>query len=159
DRPKYAYSEFVAALSAAKNQTIACGSQSLAAALAAGLTSPPDMKQGYPDGQRTRALTRRAGWCLGPQRMSEGGTVEACLAWNSYNPPPLPEKKVRSTVASIAKSEARKHNGDLHASDAELNVKHHAAQSSGEAARPAATGSWHENTFTAAQLKTMTFEP
>ena len=101
--------------------------RSLADAMAAGMPSSPDMTQGYPDGQRTRELTKRAGWCLGPKRMSEGETFEACRAWNSCNAPPLPEEKVRSTVASIAKSEARKQNGDLHASDAEPNVKHHAS--------------------------------
>jgi hypothetical protein len=136
DRPKYAYSEFLAALSAAENHTMASSSQPLAADLAAGLTSPPDMTRGYPDGERTRELTRRAGWCLGPWQMSVREATEACLAWNSYNTPPLPEEKVWSTVASIAKSEARKHNGDLHPTDAELKVKHHAVQSSGAVRLP-----------------------
>jgi hypothetical protein len=77
----------------------------------AGASSPPDMRQGYPDGHRTRELTVRAGWCLGPWRMSEEQAVAACLEWNQYNTPPLPEEKVRSTVASIAKAEAKKHRG------------------------------------------------
>jgi hypothetical protein len=59
----------------------------------AGLSSPPDMMQGYPDGHRTRELTKRAGWCLGPQKMSEAGTFDACVKWNHYNTPPLDEEK------------------------------------------------------------------
>jgi Protein of unknown function (DUF3631) len=66
------------------------------------------MTQGYPDGHRTHELTRRAGWCLGPQKMSETQTLDACVSWNQHNHPPLPEEKVRSTVASIARSETRK---------------------------------------------------
>jgi D5 N terminal like len=66
------------------------------------------MNQGYPDTQRTRALTRRAGYCLGPRNMSEDQAVAACLEWNQHNTPPLSDEKVRSTVANIAKREARK---------------------------------------------------
>jgi hypothetical protein len=73
--------------------------------------SPPDMQQGYPDGRRTRELTRRAGWCLGPWNMSEDQAVAACLEWNEYNTPPLSEEKIRETVASIAKAEAKKRQG------------------------------------------------
>jgi hypothetical protein len=69
---------------------------------------PPDMTQGYPDGHRTGELTRRAGWCLGPWRMSEGEAEQACLNWNQHNDPPLPKDKVRKTVASIAAAEAIK---------------------------------------------------
>lgn len=68
----------------------------------------PDMTQGYPDGHRTPELTRRAGYCLGPDKMTEEETLAACLAWNKYNTPPLPEEKVAATVASIARAEARK---------------------------------------------------
>jgi putative DNA primase/helicase len=71
-------------------------------------SSPPDMRQGYPNGHRTRELTRRAGWCLGPWKMSEDQALVACLEWNRHNDPPLLEEKVRSTVASIAKAEAMK---------------------------------------------------
>jgi Protein of unknown function (DUF3631)/RepB DNA-primase from phage plasmid len=74
-------------------------------------SSPPDMRQGYPDGHRTRELTVRAGWCLGPWNMSEDEAVTACLEWNKYNAPPLSEEKVRSTIASIAKAETAKRRG------------------------------------------------
>ena len=74
---RYRNSDFQAALAKAERHTT-----SLAAGLALGLQSPPDMTQGYPDGQRTRELLKRAGWCLGPLRMSEPEAVEACLAWN-----------------------------------------------------------------------------
>jgi putative DNA primase/helicase len=73
-----------------------------------GAPGPPDMTQGYTDDYRTRELTRRAGWCLGPWRMSEGEAEQACLNWNQHNDPPLPEDKVRKTVASIAEAEAIK---------------------------------------------------
>src|SRR5262249_3325408 len=56
-------------------------------------SSPPDMRQGYPDNHRTRELTRRAGWCLGPWRMTEDETIAACLAWNHFNTPALLEEK------------------------------------------------------------------
>ena len=73
------------------------------------LSLPPDMKRGYPDGQRTPELLKRAGWCLGPGgKMSEAKATAACLGWNELNTPPLPAEKVRSTVASIARKEARK---------------------------------------------------
>jgi hypothetical protein len=74
-------------------------------------SSPPDMRQGFPDGHRTCELTRRAGWCLGPWNMFEDQAVAACLEWNKYNIPPLSEEKVRSTVANIAKAEANKRQG------------------------------------------------
>ena len=66
------------------------------------------MKEGFPNGHRTHELSKRAGWCLGPKRTSERAAIEACLAWNCHNTPPLAEEKVRDTVASIAKSEERK---------------------------------------------------
>jgi hypothetical protein len=69
---------------------------------------PPDMAQGYSVGYRTRELTRRAGWCLGPWQMSEDEAEQACLNWNQHNDPPLPEEKVSKTVASIAEAEAIK---------------------------------------------------
>jgi D5 N terminal like/Primase C terminal 1 (PriCT-1) len=71
-------------------------------------SGPPDMTEGYPDGYRTHELTRRAGWCLGPWQTSESEAEQACLNWNEHNDPPLPEDKVRKTVASIAKAEAEK---------------------------------------------------
>lgn len=61
----------------------------------------PSMTQGYPDGERTDALTSRAGWCVGPLHMSLEEATKACLEWNAHNTPPLPEDKVEKTVANI----------------------------------------------------------
>jgi putative DNA primase/helicase len=67
------------------------------------------MTQGYSDNHRTRELTRRAGWCLGPAgNMTEVESLKVCLDWNRHNKPPLTDEKVRETVTSIAKAEARK---------------------------------------------------
>lgn len=109
----YSDADFQAALAAAEKThahlTKPAERRNLAErALASLPPGPPDMRQGYPDGQRTRELTRRAGWCLGARNMSEGETVAACLEWNQFNTPPLSDEKVRSTVASIARAEAKK---------------------------------------------------
>jgi hypothetical protein len=105
----YSDEEFQAALAAAEGVQLKSSSPRN---FTEGLTSslgnpPPDMRQGYPDGQRTRELTRRAGYCLGPKNISEEQAVQACLEWNRHNTPPLSDEKVRSTVASIAKKESR----------------------------------------------------
>lgn len=71
-------------------------------------TERPDMEQGYPDGQRTKELLRRAGYCLGVDDMPEDEAVDACLAWNEHNTPPLADEKVISTVKSLAKGNAQK---------------------------------------------------
>jgi hypothetical protein len=73
-----------------------------------GLSSPPDMTQGFPDGHRTAELLRRARWCLGPQNMTEEQATATCLQWNECNIPPLPEEKICSTVASISRAENKK---------------------------------------------------
>jgi putative DNA primase/helicase len=108
--PPYSHANFQAALAAAEaKHSQPSDTSPLAETLAAGISSRPDMSQGYPDGQRTCELTRRAGWCLGPGgRMTEIEAAEACLAWNQHNKPPLSDEKVCETVASIARSEARK---------------------------------------------------
>jgi hypothetical protein len=104
---------FQNALAAAeKTNSVATGTNRLRSSttdLVNGLPNPPpNMKQGYPDGQRTEQLTHRIGWCLGPWNMSEDDTMTAVLAWNGCNFPPLDEQKVRDTVASIARGDARK---------------------------------------------------
>jgi putative DNA primase/helicase len=103
----HSQARFIEALAAAEAKSVlrmgAVGTDALG-----GLPSPPDMTQGYPDGYRTRELTKRAGWCLGPARMTEAQTLQGCLAWNQHNVPPLPDDKVRHTVANIVKAEARK---------------------------------------------------
>lgn len=109
----YSDAEFQAALAAAGKKHAhlmkPAGRRNLAERSLASLPpGAPDMRQGYPDGQRTYELTRRAGWCLGARNMTEEETVAACLEWNQFNNPPLSDEKVRSTVASIAKAEAKK---------------------------------------------------
>jgi hypothetical protein len=69
---------------------------------------PPSFTQGYGDGERTQALTHRAGWCVGPGKMHEEDAIKSCLEWNENNTPPLDEDKVISTVRSIAKREETK---------------------------------------------------
>jgi len=73
---------------------------------------------GYPDGQRTRELTRRAGHCVAAG-MSEEDTTLRCLQWNKLNTPPLDEAKVISTVKSISKLHAEKES-ELEKSSARL---------------------------------------
>jgi RepB DNA-primase from phage plasmid len=107
DLPNYANADFQAAVAAAERQSRAKKQRSIAEELAE-LRSSPDMTKGFPDGHRTHELTKRAGWCLGPGRMTEEETVQACLHWNTHNTPPLPDEKVRTTVASIKKCESRK---------------------------------------------------
>jgi hypothetical protein len=154
DLPNYANADFLAALALAERQSLANKQLSIAEKLAE-LRSPPDMTQGFPDGHRTRELTKRAGWCLGPKGMTEGEAIQVCLDWNSHNTPPLPDEKVRITVASIKKCEARKREADAPPINNKSEDKLDVAQTGGN---PLTKG-WHENTFTAAKLQKMTFEP
>jgi hypothetical protein len=140
----------------AERQSRAKKQRSIAEELAE-LRSSPDMTQGFPDGHRTRELTKRAGWCLGPERMTEDEAVQACLDWNRHNTPPLPDEKVRTTVASIAKSEMRKREADASPINNKSQDKLDVAQTGSNAA--AVANGWRENTFTAAKLQRMTFEP
>ena len=156
DLPNYANAAFQAALAAAERKSLASNQRSIAEGLAE-LRSPPDMTQGFPDGHRTRELTKRAGWCLGPKRMTEGEAVQACLDWNSHNTPPLPDEKVRTTVASIKKCQARKREADAPPINNRSPDKLDVAQTGSNAT--AVTNGWRENTFTAAKLRRMTFEP
>lgn len=67
------------------------------------------LTKGYPDGERTKALVARAGSLLGPaHNYTEDQAVIALMAWNENNNPPLEGGKIKSTVASIAKSELSK---------------------------------------------------
>ena len=108
----YEADAFRAALAAAERNGVPRPDLELIAAFTGGLSLPPDMNSGYPDGQRTAELLKRAGYCLGPGgNMNEAETFATCLAWNEFNSPPLPAEKVRSTVASIARREVRKYAG------------------------------------------------
>jgi hypothetical protein len=156
DLLNYANADFQAALAAAERQCLANKQRSIAEELAE-LRSSLDMTQGFPDGHRTRELTKRAGWCLGPRRMTEDETVQACLHWNNHNTPPLPDEKVRITVANIKKCESRKREADVPPINNESEDKLDVAQTGSNAAPP--PPGWRENTFTAAKLQRMTFEP
>jgi len=63
--------------------------------------------QGFPDGERTAALVKRAGQCVA-QGTSLAAMTAKCIEWNEKNDPPLPIEKVVETCASIGKTEARK---------------------------------------------------
>ncbi len=89
--------------------------------------------------------------------MTEAEAVQVCLDWNRHNTPPLPDEKVRATVASIAKSEMRKREADTSPINNKSQDKRDVAQTSSNAATVA--NGWRENTFTAAKLQRMTFEP
>jgi hypothetical protein len=81
-------------------------------ALLGGLSkgSSISMTQGYPDGQRTEELKRRAGWCFSPAgRMDLRQAIDTCIAWNNCNLPPLPEDKVRKTVAGCYQTHLTSH--------------------------------------------------
>ncbi len=65
-----------------------------------------NFEYGYPDGQRTHELVRRAGYCLA-MGMSLDETKVRCLQWNMLNTPPLDTAKVINTVESIAKTHER----------------------------------------------------
>ena len=62
----------------------------------------------YPDGERTSALTKVVGYLL-----SKGDPVDMvrqmALDWNARQNPPLDVDKVRRTVESLAKTDARNH--------------------------------------------------
>jgi hypothetical protein len=45
---------------------------------------------------------------FGPLNMTEAQAAVACLGWNEHNTPPLPDEKVQTTIASIARAEAKK---------------------------------------------------
>ena len=60
------------------------------------------------DTERTQHLTRLAGFLVGKEVTTETA-AELCLAWNAHNEPPLPDAKIRETVASIARTHARNH--------------------------------------------------
>jgi Family of unknown function (DUF5906)/RepB DNA-primase N-terminal domain/Primase C terminal 1 (PriCT-1) len=70
--------------------------------------APPNWHEGFSEGSRNDECARRAGSCLA-QGMSEKETLEKCLAWNKENNrPPLSDEEVTATVASIARTHARK---------------------------------------------------
>jgi RepB DNA-primase from phage plasmid len=156
DLLNYANADFQAALAAAERQCLAKKQRFIAEELAE-LRSSLDMTQGFPDGHRTRELTKRAGWCLGPRRMTEDETVQACLHWNNHNTPPLPDEKVRITVANIKKCESRRRKADAPPINNKSPDKLDVAQTGSNAAPP--PPGWRENTLTAAKLQRMTFEP
>lgn len=94
--------EFLAKL----NGNVSPPGNNLAANILSGIGSePPNMKQGYPDGQRTDAMMKRAGWCVGPWKMSEEDAVKAMLEWNTFNEPPKPEEEIKTAVRNSLRRE------------------------------------------------------
>jgi hypothetical protein len=68
---------------------------------------PPDWSAGFKEGERNNECARRAGSCFA-RGMSEEETVAECLRWNTqYNQPPLDDREVGATVASIGRTHAR----------------------------------------------------
>lgn len=67
----------------------------------------PDMAQGYGDGGRTDALTKRIGWLIGPDGLGYDDALTQIRAWNAYNMPPLPDEKLVSTFNSLWEKESR----------------------------------------------------
>lgn len=62
----------------------------------------------FPDGERTQALTQLAGRYLA-KGLDPDEVTQIAYDWNARQNPPLDSEKVRSTVASITKSDARNH--------------------------------------------------
>jgi AAA domain/Primase C terminal 1 (PriCT-1) len=71
------------------------------------IPAPVDWSASSAEGQRNNELARRAGWCF-KRGMTEAETLERCQGWNQQNNPPLPDSEVIATVASIARTAARK---------------------------------------------------
>jgi hypothetical protein len=158
DHAAYEDAEFQAALAAAEARYSAevAGDPPAAPSLVRAAmvpSGPPSMTEGFPDGQRTQELLRRAGWYLGPLNKTEAETAAACLDWNQHNTPPLPEEKVRATVASIAKAEAKKR---VNESSLSNDIADGVAADEGN--KPDAHD-WRENVVSATALRQMTFEP
>ena len=75
-----------------------------------GRLEPEDWQRDIPEGQRNEELTRRAGSLLA-KGIPAAEVLTMLLAWNEKHcKPPLPEKEVRTIVASIAKREMEKKN-------------------------------------------------
>ncbi|MEJ7667586.1 MAG: AAA family ATPase [Casimicrobiaceae bacterium] len=70
--------------------------------------SEADFLRSCRDGDRTQHLVRLAGYLIG-EGLSPVAAIKALLAWNSINEPPLPDQKILTTVASIARTHARNH--------------------------------------------------
>ena len=66
------------------------------------------MTEGYSEGGRTNELTKRAGWCVGPWHMGIDAAIATCLAWDTYNRPPLGAEIVEQTVSNIYQLEDEK---------------------------------------------------
>lgn len=62
----------------------------------------------YPDGERTRALTELTGRYLA-KGIAPDEVAQIALDWNARQNPPLDADKVRNTVESIARTDARNH--------------------------------------------------
>jgi AAA domain/RepB DNA-primase from phage plasmid/Primase C terminal 1 (PriCT-1) len=66
-----------------------------------------DWSRGFAEGQRNNELARRAGSCFARGLTDETALAE-CRRWNLLNDPPLLDSELIATVASIARTHARK---------------------------------------------------
>ena len=104
------FDKFKAALEKVTITTVSVPSGVASAALGGIKTgSKPDMTQGFPDGYRTEALQKRAGWLLGPGGLSEEETLAQIRVWNQFNDPPMDDAKLVHDVHSYALREQAKH--------------------------------------------------
>lgn len=62
----------------------------------------------FPDGERTQALTQLAGRYLA-KGLDPDEVTQICCDWNERQNPPLDSGKVRRTVESLARTDARNH--------------------------------------------------
>ncbi len=79
--------------------------------LAIGLSDKTPVRElvkGVPEGGRNNALASIAG-TLFAKGLDYGNVLQLCLAWNTYNKPPLADKEVDTTVESIYKTHLRNH--------------------------------------------------
>lgn len=70
-------------------------------------TARYSLNTGYPDGQRTGALTHLAGVLI-RQGLSDDDALEKLTIWNRLNHPPLPEPKIFKTFYNIRQADDRK---------------------------------------------------
>ncbi|WP_257288793.1 DUF5906 domain-containing protein, partial [Endozoicomonas sp. SESOKO2] len=96
DHPKYSVEEIEAALGLDDLDSSFSNTKSTAC-----------LERGYPDGQRTEALTQLVGKLI-RARFSDQEIMQKLIPWNENNTPPLSLEKLVKTINSIRKSDDRK---------------------------------------------------
>lgn len=97
DLPKYSVEDIEAAL----------GSDNADDSIHSNAKTTASLEQGYPDGQRTDALTQLIGKLI-RQGLSDHVIMPKLMLWNEKNIPPLSLEKLLKTLTSIRKSDDRK---------------------------------------------------